>query len=905
MYLQIKVKRIAKEIFRDLNMVYDETNNSLRDLPCYEQTIEELKNGSLYQCLICTVEMNYSCQMYACQKCYRVYDYECIREWAMKQSKKTSNRMWKCPNCYNASRKVLGKNKASCWCGKQISVESNPLNPNSCGQTCNAPVCQHGCSKICHLGPHPPCMASVRLKCKCGKESFEVLCCESKSAVNKLKCNERCGLQLSCGIHKCKKVCHKEPCGSCRFIMKGDIKCYCGYSSKSRIACKDFFIKVKSKNSKNEEWMGAFACGKVREIYYECGKHRFYEKCVAPPSINLKIECPYSPETCIYCPCGKTLLTKLNKIRNKCTDAIPTCEKACSKPLSCGKHLCPMTCHEGPCMERCLVIKSARCSCGQNQFLIPCQFNGRPRCSIKCESLMSCRRHKCIERCCSGRSTVVSRSKKLFRAQDMTDESFVEAQHICVKSCNLKLSCGIHSCKFKCHSGKCPQCLESSSDDLVCPCGNTSVSAPVRCGTKLPPCNYPCINTLQGDLPCGHPAQFHKCHPLSELCSPCTFSLKKLCRCGKEKVRTFCYKYDVICSKQCGMKLDGCHHYCEKVCHIKGNCTLQCNQVCGLKRVFCEHNCTAVCHGEKPCPDTPCSSYITVSCVCGRIQKEIVCGAFSNKVSSKHLEVLTCDDDCAKLQRHLELIKAFEEGPPNPLIKSLTSFKQLNLPYEEKVLQTFINQKLWCSQIEKSLISLINNSERINLYFKPMKSEMRAFIHLLSKSFGMYSESQDMEPKRSVLVRKLTTSFVPVISLSKAEPLYKSFIEYVKELKWVELEGKSTRTLIFVPIEDAVKTDNPEIKNNAIVITDISSDIKISSIHDTFDGYLSQTLIRNPQVKLQESKLYIYPDNYLTISVNVENDMKQLVSHFNNICSDRSLGYKVGLCKLDEKLNEC
>ncbi|CAI5104801.1 BBT_HP_G0131780.mRNA.1.CDS.1 [Saccharomyces cerevisiae] len=80
--------------------------------------------------------------------------------------------------------------------------------------------------------------------------------------------------------------------------------------------------------------------------------------------------------------------------------------------------------------------------------------------------------------------SAIRRKKNLFRTQDLLDESLVEAKHICLKPCNLTLSCGIHKCQRKCHPGKCPPCLESDSNDLVCPCGKTVVPAPVRCGTE-------------------------------------------------------------------------------------------------------------------------------------------------------------------------------------------------------------------------------------------------------------------------------------------------------------------------------------------------------------------------------------------------------------------------------------
>lgn len=149
----------------------------------------------------------------------------------------------------------------------------------------------------------------------------------------------------------------------------------------------------------------------------------------------------------------------------------------------------------------------------------------------------------------------------------------MEAKHICLKPCNLTLSCGIHKCQRKCHPGKCPPCLESDSNDLVCPCGKTVVPAPVRCGTKLPTCNHPCIKVVRGESTCGHKPMPHTCHSLDVSCPPCTETVFKPCKCGKKtKVRTVCFQTDVSCGIKCGIPLSYCYHTCQKTCHLPGNC---------------------------------------------------------------------------------------------------------------------------------------------------------------------------------------------------------------------------------------------------------------------------------------------------------------------------------------------
>lgn len=68
---------------------YEEESDD--DMQYYERAIQEISSGDSYVCMICTVEMDYTCQMFACKRCYRVFDYGCIREWALKS---TENRRW-------------------------------------------------------------------------------------------------------------------------------------------------------------------------------------------------------------------------------------------------------------------------------------------------------------------------------------------------------------------------------------------------------------------------------------------------------------------------------------------------------------------------------------------------------------------------------------------------------------------------------------------------------------------------------------------------------------------------------------------------------------------------------------------------------------------------------------------
>ena len=924
------------------------------ELAYYEEAVEEIRRGDSYICMICTVEMDYKCRMFACKYCYRVFDYDCIREWALKSCEKNESNGWKCPNCAKIYKRIPAKGRATCWCGKVVNPDFNELNPNSCGQTCDAPICIHGCSKICHLGPHAECTRLVSIKCQCGKNSREIPCYENKlyDKQNGYHCGEICGLPLACGIHKCRRECHSGLCGPCPEVLSADkergitIRCYCGETNVDKFNCKDVTIphsaKV-SKNLKGEQWIGVFQCKTMRDVEYACGHHSFVEGCVAPPTLPKRQPCPFSPKLLKTCPCGKTPLETLAKPRTKCTDPIPHCDKRCGKPLKCGKHTCPFTCHEGPCMDPCLQVELRKCRCGQRKFLVPCGFEGKPHCTLKCHTLMSCKRHRCQAICCPGRPKVSRRKKVLLDDYTPTNETEVEPEHICLRECNLMLSCGKHRCKRTCHAGKCPPCLESDSNDLVCPCGRTIVPAPVRCGTKLPPCPYPCIKVIRGESECGHPPAPHRCHPLDEPCPLCTVTVFRKCKCGKnDKVRTLCFQRDVSCGKVCGKPLPFCHHKCLKTCHLPGECQTTCKQICGLKRVNCEHKCVRPCHGKSACPDVPCTELVEIFCLCGRKHEKVTCGATSTTPSRKLTEHLECDDECEIYKRHQQLRLAFgiddsmntstgaklgttTGGDSNvdkttqlelerlgTFTENAREFEDLQLPFTESALRSYAASPQWCEKIQSALDDLMRSKTRGSLHFKPMRASLRHFIHELSKAYKLYSESQDKEPKRSVFVKKNPDSRRPAITLADALPLYQKFKTLEKERKQKEFEAHTTVTLVNVSA-DALGGTNSDVAvppggKNGFLIKNLTSSLTEDDLKSIFGKYLKPTLIKDPEYKIVVSsdttKGLIYPTNYKEISRNVVKDMDELVGHLNLLVREDFIGDGVELCNVDKELGD-
>ena len=153
----------------DLEVVVDESLGTT--------ILREIQDGT-YVCLVCTGEINKDSQIWTCHQCFRVYDLDCIQDWAVRgSSTNKTSKEWRCPSCNHAT-KVIPK-VFTCWCGKLINPEHNVLMPFSCGSMCNYKYasCVHSCTYICHPGQHPICGATgPMMKCHCGKESRQLPC---------------------------------------------------------------------------------------------------------------------------------------------------------------------------------------------------------------------------------------------------------------------------------------------------------------------------------------------------------------------------------------------------------------------------------------------------------------------------------------------------------------------------------------------------------------------------------------------------------------------------------------------------------------------------------------------------------------------------------------------------------
>ena len=135
----------------------------------------EIQDGT-YVCLVCTGEINKDSQIWTCHQCFRVYDLDCIQDWAVRgSSTNKTSKEWRCPSCNHAT-KVIPK-VFTCWCGKLINPEHNVLMPFSCGSMCNYKYAS--CAQL-HTYATPVSTlfgaTGPMMKCHCGKESRQLPC---------------------------------------------------------------------------------------------------------------------------------------------------------------------------------------------------------------------------------------------------------------------------------------------------------------------------------------------------------------------------------------------------------------------------------------------------------------------------------------------------------------------------------------------------------------------------------------------------------------------------------------------------------------------------------------------------------------------------------------------------------
>ncbi|CAN8294482.1 unnamed protein product [Cochlearia groenlandica] len=781
-------------------MVAKEENIVLTDpnLPQLVQEIQEKLVKSSIECMICYDMVRRSANIWSCSSCYSIFHMHCIKRWARAPTsidlvaEKNQGDNWRCPGCQSVQLTSSKEICYLCFCGKRKDPPSDPyVTPHSCGEPCGKPLekefatgdtnkedlCPHVCVLQCHPGPCPPCKAfAPPRKCPCGKKMTTTRCCERKSV---LVCGQCCDKLLNCGRHRCKRTCHVGPCDPCQVLV--DAKCFCKKKVET-VICGDMNVKGELK-AEDGVYSCSFNCGKL----LRCGNHFCSEGCHPGPCG----ECDLLPIKIKTCYCGQTVLEE--QIRQTCLDPVPSCSNLCMKLLPCGLHTCNEVCHADDCPP-CLVQVNQKCRCGSTFRTVECYMTTSSDaekfvCSKPCGRKKICGRHRCSERCCP-----LLNAKK-------NDLSGDWDPHACQLPCEKKLRCGQHSCESLCHSGHCPPCLEMIFTDLTCACGRTSIPPPLPCGTAVPTCQLPCSIPQ----PCGHSAT-HGCHFGD--CPPCSAPVEKKCVGGHVVLRNRpCGLKDLRCDKICGKTRRCGMHACARTCHaepcdssneLETGLRVTCGQTCGAPRRDCRHTCAALCHPSEPCPDSRCRFQVTITCSCGRITATVPCDAggrsahnprvdsvYEASVLQKlptHLQPvessgdriplgqrkLSCDDECAKLERKRVLQEAFDIPPPN--LDSL-HFSE-NSAMTEIISDIYRRDPKWVLAVEERFKFLVLGKARGSIstlklhVFCPMQKDKRDTVRLLAERWKLAVSNAGWEPKRFTVVHLTPKSKPPTRIIS-------------------------------------------------------------------------------------------------------------------------------------------
>ncbi|XP_010475879.1 PREDICTED: NF-X1-type zinc finger protein NFXL1 isoform X2 [Camelina sativa] len=780
-------KRVAKE--EDIVVMTDP------NLPQLVQELQEKLVKSSIECMICYDKVGRSANIWSCSSCYSIFHMNCIKRWARAPTsidllaEKNQGDNWRCPGCQSVQLTSSKEISYRCFCGKRKDPPSDPyLTPHSCGEPCGKPLekefaaaeitkedlCPHVCVLQCHPGPCPPCKAFAPPRsCPCGKKMVTTRCSERRSV---LVCGQPCDKLLNCGRHQCERTCHVGPCDPCQVLVNAT--CFCKKKMET-VICGDMNVKGELK-AEDGVYSCSFNCGKP----LGCGNHFCSDVCHPGPCGD----CDLLPSRVKTCYCGKTRLEE--QIRQSCLDPIPSCSSVCRKLLPCKLHTCNEVCHAGDCPP-CLVQVNEKCQCGSTSRAVECYITTSSEtekfvCAKPCGRKKNCGRHRCSQRCCP-----LMNGKKNDRSGDWDP-------HVCQIPCGKKLRCGQHSCESLCHSGHCPPCLEMIFTDLTCACGRTSIPPPLPCGTPVPSCQHPCSIPQ----PCGHSAT-HGCHFGD--CPPCSAPVEKKCVGGHVVLRNIpCGLKDIRCNKICGKTRRCGMHACARSCHpepcdsyneSEAGMRVTCGQKCGAPRRDCRHTCAALCHPSAPCPDLRCEVPVTITCSCGRISATVPCDAGGRSANSSNVfsaaydeasilqklpaplqpvessgnriplgqRKLSCDDECAKLERKRVLQDAFDITPPNLEALHFSESSAMT----EIISDLYRRDPKWVLAVEERCKFLVLGKARGSTsalkvhVFCPMQKDKRDTVRLIAERWKLGVSNAGWEPKRFTVVHVTAKSKPP------------------------------------------------------------------------------------------------------------------------------------------------
>lgn len=341
------------------------------------------------------------------QTCDRLYDcgeHRCEERCHPQESPK--------PHCPRSPDLVT-----HCACGKSALVDLGVRDREkctdaipSCKQSCGKTLaCGHSCTQICHPGGDClPCMRSVDISCRCGRNTFKTICHQGVEELP--QCMRSCKTTLNCGRHECGERC-----------CTGERKAIERLASKRKMKPLGTAVPRSEVNIEAEH-ICTRECGRP----LKCGNHDCTDLCHRGPCGSCK-EAIFDD---ISCNCGRTVL----QAPLPCGTSPPPCNFPCRRPTTCGHPVVAHNCHmDDEDCPKCPFLTEKKCMCGKRTLKNQPCWRSDGLCGLVCGQTLKCGSHTCRKTC---------------HKSGECEDAHEHCQQECGKA---KKTCG-HPCEKVCHA---------------------------------------------------------------------------------------------------------------------------------------------------------------------------------------------------------------------------------------------------------------------------------------------------------------------------------------------------------------------------------------------------------------------------------------------------------------------
>ena len=245
---------------------------------------------------------------------------------------------------------------------------------------------------------------------------------------------------------------------------------------------------------------------------------------------------------------------------------------------------------------------------------------------------------------------------------------------------------------------------------------------------------------------------------------------------------------------------------------------------------------------------------------------------------------LSCDEECARLERNRKLALALNIDPE--------AHKDDHVPYSTETLRLYRENTKWAQTQEREFRVFAADDAEKRLRFKPMPSHQRAFLHSLSDDFGFDSESLDPEPHRHVAIFK-TPRFVMA-------PM-KTLAECVR----IRLNAEAAAA---TKIEEQAKIRSSNEPYNSLLLLYPRFGLTVDELHVDFASVLGSVPGVAFDISFLPSEEVVLKAKPATASTNIsstsiEAAVKAIKVSVATITASKRVAMSVQLCALDPSLN--